>query len=379
LRAKLTVLGVLLGPVLAAQDSGPLDKLQIHGFLTQGLMYSSGNNYLTANSSNGTLDWTEGAINFGQPLSDKLRVGIQLHTLRLGKLGKQKVDVDWAYGDYKVNDRFGVRAGKVKTPIGLYNDSQDIDPLHVWALLPGSLYSIDNKSDFLAHTGVDAYGSLPLSPKAGSIGYQVFVGSHVLDPDGGLYVLGNDLGISMGKDLSGPVYGLDLRWKTPVEGLTFGASLARAKTNIDATVLRYNLAVKNTNADNIVNYYVDFERGKWHFSGEWRRDNRYPDTRYFSIFNMVGWYAMGTYRVNNLLTLGSYYSSFHPQHAADLRKPSNFSKDAVISGRLDFNQYFYAKLEGHFIRGTGNGFYLLNNPTLERNTGLLAARIGFSF
>ncbi len=42
-----------------AQD---LDNLQIHGFATQGFLYSSHNNYLTMKSSSGSLHWTEGAL-----------------------------------------------------------------------------------------------------------------------------------------------------------------------------------------------------------------------------------------------------------------------------------------------------------------------------
>jgi hypothetical protein len=380
MQIRFPVFGLLLVSALSAQDSGVFDKLQIHGFVTQGLLFSSSNNYLTAKSSDGSLDWTEGAINFSQSITENLRVGIQLHTLRLGALGKQKVDVDWAYGDYKVNERFGVRAGKVKTPLGLYNDTQDIDPLHVWALLPQSLYPVDNKSVYLAHSGVDAYGTLPLSKRTGSIAYQLFVGTHSVDPDGGYYIQASDSGLSLGDNINGPIYGLDLRWKTPVKGLMFGTTLIRAKTQVDGTVVRYALPVQGTLAHNIVNYYADFERGKWHFSGEWRRENRDSNSPYLTTFHMVGCYAMGSYRFTDRFTAGSYYSVFYPNHIGALSNPAAFTKDAVISGRWDFNQYFYAKLEGHLIRGHGSGFYAANNPTiLERNTGLLAARIGFSF
>ena len=41
---------------LAAQD---LESVQIHGFATQGFLFSSNNNYLTMKSSSGSLQWTE--------------------------------------------------------------------------------------------------------------------------------------------------------------------------------------------------------------------------------------------------------------------------------------------------------------------------------
>jgi hypothetical protein len=52
----------------------------------------------------------------------------------------------------------------------------------------------------------------------------------------------------------------------------------------------------------------------------------------------------------------------------------------VISGRYDYNSYFYAKLEGHFIRGTALNYYPDTNPGGEKTaTSLLAAKIGFDF
>src|ERR1039457_2783305 len=92
-----------------------LADIEIHGFVTQGFLFSSHNNYLTMQSSSGSLQWTDGAVSVSDSLTDKLRVGIQLHMYQLGQLGGPNIQVDWASGDYRVNDHFGFRAGKVKT------------------------------------------------------------------------------------------------------------------------------------------------------------------------------------------------------------------------------------------------------------------------
>src|ERR1700728_4223609 len=128
---------------LQAQD---LAGIEIYGFATQGFLFSSNNNYLTMQSSSGSLQWTDGAVSVADSLSDNLRVGIQLHMYQLGQLGGPNVQVDWASGDYRVNDHFGFRAGKVKTVIGLFNDSQDVDAIFLWILLPQGDYPVDNKS-----------------------------------------------------------------------------------------------------------------------------------------------------------------------------------------------------------------------------------------
>src|SRR2546422_9848686 len=59
---------------LFAQD---LEGIQIHGFATQGFLFSSNNNYLSMKSSEGSLEWTEGAVSFIDSLARKLRVGLR--------------------------------------------------------------------------------------------------------------------------------------------------------------------------------------------------------------------------------------------------------------------------------------------------------------
>jgi hypothetical protein len=57
-RAVLVLLLCLWAVGTVAQDLG---DVQIHGFATQGFLFSSNNNYLTMKSGSGSLQWTEGA------------------------------------------------------------------------------------------------------------------------------------------------------------------------------------------------------------------------------------------------------------------------------------------------------------------------------
>lgn len=120
-RVSILIFGLLCALTLTAQD---LSSIQVYGFATQGFLYSSHNNYLSMDSSSGSLQWTEGAINFSDSLTDNLRVGIQMHMYQLGEFGGPHLTVDWVSGDYKINDHLGFRAGKVKTAYGLFNESR---------------------------------------------------------------------------------------------------------------------------------------------------------------------------------------------------------------------------------------------------------------
>src|SRR5579872_2598542 len=215
------LLACLLAPGLRAQN---LAGIEIHGFATQGFLFSSHNNYLTMNSSSGSLQWTDGAVSVTDSLTDNLRVGIQLHMYQLGQLGGPNVQVDWASGDYRINDHLGFRAGKVKTVLGLFNDSQDVDAVFLWILLPQCDYPIDNKSFMLAHLGGDVYGELPLGKRGGRLRYDGFVGQSIADLSGGYVKQAADGGLLFPSAPGGKIYGGDLRWDAPWRALTLGAS-----------------------------------------------------------------------------------------------------------------------------------------------------------
>ena len=88
---------------------------------------------------------------------------------------------------------------------------------------------------------------------------------------------------------------------------------------------------------------------------------------------------MGSYRITERFQAGSYYSHY-VNKALDTALPANYSKDWVVSGRYDFNSYFYGKIEGHFLHGTGLGYYESTNPNgLRPNSNMLAAKIVFTF
>ena len=361
---------------LYAQD---LAGIVVHGFVSQGFLFSSNNNYLSMKSSGGSPQWTDGAVNISDSLADNLRVGIQLHMYQLGEFGGSNIQVDWASGDYRVNDHFGIRAGKVKTVWGLFNDSQDIDAVFLWILLPQGSYAIDHKSFYLAHVGGEVYGALPLGKRAGTLHYDGYAGQATVDLNDGYIKQFADIGLVFTSSLGGKTYGGDLRWETPAKGLTIGSS-ADVQA-VDGTAPTGSIHVPPTFNPST---YAQFRRGKVYLAAEYDRE---PVNATVAIGSVVfpfvvdgrSWFAMGSYRLRNNFRIGSYYSHYVDK-SADTTQPANYSKDWVVCGRFDFNAYFYAKIEGHFLRGTALGYYSSTNPNgLAPNSNMLAAKIGFSF
>lgn len=375
-RLLLILLACICTGSLFAQD---FSGIQFHGFVTQGFLFSSNNNYLTMQSSSGSLQWTDGAVSVTDSLTDNLRVGIQLHMYQLGQFGGPNVQVDWASADYKINDYLGFRAGKVKTPLGLFNDSQDVDAVFLWTLLPQSVYPVDNKSFYLAHLGGEVYGTLPLANRAGNLQYRGYAGESDLDLNGGYLKESAEYGLVFTTPPGGKTYGGDLRWDAPLRGLTIGSSadvLAENGTALGGSLHAPPFLISTQ--------YAQFTRGKFYFAAQYERAPFYailtigPAVIPLS-YDERCWFAMGSYRLSKKAQVGSYYSHY-VNKSLDTSLPENYSKDRVISGRYDFNSYFYGKIEGHFLQGTGLGYYQSTNPNgLKPNSNMLAAKIGFSF
>jgi len=368
---------LLVGLSSLALNAQDLENLQIHGFATQSFLYSSANNYMTMKSSSGSLQWTEGAVNVNDAVSEKLRVGIQLHMYHMGEIGGPNVLVDWVSGDYKLNDQVGFRAGKVKIPMGLFNDSQDVDSLFLWTLLPQCNYPDDSRDFDLAVLGGETYGSASLG-EHGRVQYRGYVGENRLDANGGYMLSLADFGMTFANPPSGRAFGGDVRWVTPWQGLTVGTSVESQSLDGAGSEGTVHMAPAFITA-----YYAEWTKGRWYVAGEYWRVPILAQLQAGTDFLAVpvdqrSWYPMVSYRVTGKLQVGTYYSHY-VNKAGDTTLPENYSKDWAISGRYNFNANFYGKVEGHFLHGTGIGYFSGTNPDgLKPQANMIAARVGFT-
>jgi hypothetical protein len=189
LKAKTVALTAFLctAPVaLHAQFDFNVDgrPVQIHSFASQGFMYTNQNNYMTMNTTAGSFAFTDAGANVSVKLTDNFRVGAQIYDRNIGQIGKWHPELDWATADYKFKDWLGIRAGQVKTTLGLFNDTQDMEFLQTWALMPQSTYSLDQRGATISHDGGDIYGNIG-AKKVGSFSYAVYGGFRPNDPNGG--------------------------------------------------------------------------------------------------------------------------------------------------------------------------------------------------
>jgi hypothetical protein len=107
--------------------------------------------------------------------------------------------------------------------LALFNDTQDQDFLHTFALLPQSVYPTDVRDATIANPGGDIHGRISLGRRFGDLAYTAFAG-HRNDSirSGYPYLLSQYQ--TLFKRFSVLQYGMDLRWETPVKGLLVGIS-----------------------------------------------------------------------------------------------------------------------------------------------------------
>ena len=138
---------VAAGLALSAAPAAPAPPtdLQVHGFMSQGWTLSRGNN-LNGRSSDhdGSGEFRELAANFSWQPAGPLLLSGQMAAIEHGKATDEDMVLDYGLVDFtawsSAGRRFGLRAGKLKLPIGFYNDSRDAVFTRPGVLLPESVY-----------------------------------------------------------------------------------------------------------------------------------------------------------------------------------------------------------------------------------------------
>jgi hypothetical protein len=350
--------------------------LQVHGFVSQGYVKTTANNFLTdSDSKRGSFEFSEVGLNFTSQVTDRLRLGVQLFGRDLGPVNNYTARLDWYYLDYRLADWLGLRAGRVKIPFGLYNDISDIDAARVPVLLPTSTYPLNNRDVLLAQTGFEVYGYLPMGG-AGALDYRLYGGTifaPVTNTPGAPLVI---------QRIDVPyVFGGRVLWETPLLGLRIGGTVQRiraiidqANTNTtsstDLTLLLWLGSVEYA----VGNLLLTAEYGRWHYD----ISEEFSDPNAVSMLppsaDAEQGYVMGSYRVTPWLQPGVYYALRFPN--VDNRSGrENQQHDWAATLRFDINAHWLVKLEGHYMYGTAVLDVALNGgtlrPMLDKHWGVL--------
>ncbi|MCD4820193.1 MAG: hypothetical protein K8S23_16040 [Candidatus Cloacimonetes bacterium] len=395
--------------------------IDIHGFVSQGYLQSSHNNFITS-TQDGTFKFNEIGLNFATDLSEKLHVGFQMLARDLDKEGFTPVNLDWAYGDYRWNDFLGLRMGLIKVPYGLYNEIRDIDFLRTNILMPQSIYNEGWRESVSSIEGGGIYGVIPLVG-FGTMNYQVYSGLVKLPEDG-----------RMSKSVTLSIFEQDsqnivekqsnvanIQWETPLDGLKLGFSwldLDFDSSGINAYSRKAKEMGLTPNLETIENEwdsevytgFMEFSWGNLTLSAEYTEYNYDVEFIYhvpynhpqagamyvpqtFEPFTAMGYYGSLTYRFTNWFEANSYYAEYY--FDKDDKEGKRFSdagledyrgwlKDATFALRFDIDEYWTLKLEGHKMYGVAFTFGDENleedgTSAYEEDWYLFGAKVTFNF
>ncbi len=383
------------------QAAGPGD-VSIGGFVSQGYLKTSKNNYLT-DTEDGSFQFNEMGLNFRTFPSDKLSIGCQIFSRDLGEVGNDEVTINWAFAEYSWREWMGVRAGLVKIPFGFYHDTRDVDTLRTNILLPSSVYNEWFRDGINSLKGVELYGNINLA-SAGTLKYQLQTGEMQIPLDSGTTRFIKEVnGVHDVTDIDvNKIYASKLEWITPLEGLRLGTTLM--KTDLTQEWKLVTDSGNDTTFDNKdIKFYVysaEYTRGNLVVAAEKYMLKReadmvmHLDATFAPIITRnpaapagdytvdkdmdsdASYYVSASYRFLDWLEMGVYYSFF--ENDKDGSGAANELKDTCLSARFDINDNWTAKIEAHKMDGLF-GVEAEEDGTLDEDWYLYAAKMTFSF
>lgn len=376
-----------------------LEKFRINGFLSQGYIKTTKNNFLPKSKANGSLEITEFGFTLNTDLSDKLRVGFQLLSRDYGDVGNFNIVLDWTFADYHFSDLFGIRVGKIKTPIGLYNEGRDTDTLRPMAMLPQGIYD-DHKRDIaVAYNGLGFYGDIPLG-FIGDFEYHMFYGtvSHNSDAIYMRYItnIANSLYPATGilfpklEMTTDSFYGGRVIWNTPIDGFRIGG-----------TYLNYEATIEGLNNSSDIgswqhkNWFVlstELVIGNLTLASEFSEmpiDIKLLNFPILTNQATQSWYVQASMIFGEKLTISGLYEEYYANK--NDKKGSYFvqrgmpdflgwRKDIGAGIRYDINFNWSFKIEWHRIDGAALFLSVYNNISeIEKKWDIFIIKSSFNF
>ncbi len=386
--------------------------INIHGYLSQGYLKSNHNNFY-ANTKDGTLQFNEMGLNFSTELTSKLHMTTQFFAKDLGRFGNDEIIIGCAFADYRLNDAFGLRAGKMKLTLGLYNDIRDLDILNPNIFFPNGVYDESWRDIMSSIKGIGLYGNFGLGI-FGKFKYLFQFGLIDIPADSGASNLLEDRVPYYQAYFSAEVNyvhvdhfnscSLYLESPFSIKGLRTGITAFDAYYESDTTLSTvpgndvfgdYTLSV------DVQSYTASIEylRGNYTFAYEYM-------VMFFSLgfdiltppdFASLAYYGSISYRFTEYLELYLCYSMHYDDRSdrdgSELvgidHKYRRWLEEFIISIRFDFNENWIMKFETHINDGAG---VLLNKDQDEyeivggrklypykKNWVLCAVKLSYSF
>jgi len=378
-----TLLLLAAGAAQAVEFGG----IEFHGFYSQGYTISDKNEWLVDRSQHGSFDLNDAAVNASFDATDRLRFAAQIYGSDLygdpqmvnsGSFDQKKaakVNLDYAYGQYTFADAIGLRLGRVKQAYGLYNEVRDIDAARSTAILPQSVYdNRDRELNYLVN-GIAGFGTFDLA-KAGKLEWAGYYGAVNIPVDGTIAKQYVNSDVSLDEVSVDAVYGGQLMWSLPVEGLRMGFSYRNADNLASDAVINagafnpFQPAVPMAVVFDEYKYYlgsIEYTSGDLTLQAEYQRvlthstytaGNVPPFSAIIQSFltptdmDSQGWYALASYRLHPRVEAGAVvaiYSTKYDEGKTD--DWNSYQNDFGVFAGCNLTDWWTLKAEYHYVEG----------------------------
>jgi len=362
-----------------------LDNVQVHGFASQAMIFTSGNNMFGPSISNPSFAFTELGINGSWSPLPKLRLSMQVLSRRAGDWhnGSPVIDfglIDYSF-DFKNDYKLGIRAGRVRLPYGLYNDTRDVAFTRPSILLPQSIYFEGTRDVTISADGLMVYGE---SRKPwGNLTLELFGGYPRSDDKEAQYsFLFEQL---PGRLEPNPSFSGRLNYETYDGSLRLALSGVYTSSRYKSKYPLYNyepLGGTISFAPMILSAQYNTE--KWTFTSEYSLNffqrsglgiNQFGINRDFTYFGQ-SYYFQAAYRFAPQWELMARYDVMYPNsndengnkfeqkwQAMGIPAYTQFAKNWTVGLRYDITPWMMVRAEYDYINGTS---WISNEANIDR-------------
>ena len=313
-------------PILApARTVAEEIHLEAHGFVSFGYLRTWDNNVYANDTMDGTSEFNEAALNAIARPWERIRVGAQLFMRDLGRYDNGRVEIDWAYVDFQAHALCDVQLGRVKIPLGLYNEIQDVDAARTAVFLPQSVYPNRLRELLVSVDGGKVSGRVDLG-QPGALSYTVFGGTKHFSENGAYATyVGETSRIAVTNVEVGPVFGAMLQWDTLIPNLAVRVTGYQSKDIIVDGTSTFGLAHFVTDSRSFVGS-LEWEPRDWTFAMEYLHIDTEGDTTVGATtrpyeFSYDGGYVNATWHTTSWFEC---YAASEYRHNQALGRPSSF-------------------------------------------------------
>jgi hypothetical protein len=312
-----------LGSATALAD-GLADRFEVHGYGNQDYMKTSANTYMTAD---GHGSWENNFLGLvvAATLNDQSKLWAQFQGS-----SAEGTRFTWFFVDYQLNDALRLHAGRVKLPLGFYNETIDVKALQLAAVEP-SLYQTFHTGADMVHDAYQGVGAdYEQDVGNGHLLWQLWAGNtYDTDPP------------SDSKDRQ--AWGFRVTYRTPIDGLRFMVSGYRTKVELlaDSTM---------TNEDRGI-LSAEYVRDAWDIKAEYAQ-HRAALHAPGSTVTSEAYYLQAGYTFAEKWTPYARYDYFCADRTA-CNDPSNATKTGTVGLGYALASNIGLRIENHFNRGYG--------------------------